>query len=90
MPKSKPNGSLRAEDVTPEDILKLFRDIDAETLFAILELRPRLAEVEEAALRLAGGADAVGRRQACGAVAKILDLVESEDDEAPAVGPRPI
>lgn len=85
MRKSKLNGSLSNQSVTPEDIRKLFDDIDAETLLAILELHPRVADLEEAALRRAGDGEAVGRRQAIGTVAQILDLVDtSEEQELPA------
>lgn len=45
MRKSKLNGSLSNQPVTPEDVMKLFDDINAETLLAILELHPRVADL---------------------------------------------
>ena len=81
MRKSKLNGGLRADDVTVEDVMRLFQEVDAETVLAILELRPSIADLEEAALRLIGDDEAVGRRQATGAVARILDLVEPDQEQ---------
>ncbi|HEY7457691.1 MAG TPA: hypothetical protein VH765_02960 [Xanthobacteraceae bacterium] len=85
MRKSKLNGGLRADDVTVEDVMRLFQDVDAETVLAILELRPSIADLEEAALRLIGDDEAVGRRQATGTVARILDLVEPDQEQRPAI-----
>jgi hypothetical protein len=89
MDKAKPNGGLKAEHVTPEDVSRLFGDVDAATFLAILNLGPTLGELEEAALRLAGNGEIVGRRQASGAVVKILDLLEpgNEEDRPPGAGP---
>jgi hypothetical protein len=91
MHKTKLNGSLSSQPVTPEDVMKLFDDINTETLLAILELHPRVADLEEAALRRAGDGEAVGRRQAIGMVAQILDLIETpEEQELPTAGPKRI
>jgi hypothetical protein len=71
--------------VTSNDVLRLFGDVDTETLVAILALNPTFAELEETALRIAGNGEAIGRTQAPGTVAAILDLLEPyvEEDIAP-------
>lgn len=81
MPGLKPDGGPRAENLTPADITRLFGDIDAETVFAILALQPTVAELEEAALHAAGNGEAVGGRQATSVVAEILDLIDTGDEE---------
>jgi hypothetical protein len=89
MRKEKLGSGLKTTNITPEDVTRLLGDVDTETLLAILDLRPTIGELEEAALRLAGDGEAVGRRQASEAVSKILDLLEmsDEEDRAPAPGP---
>jgi hypothetical protein len=89
MRTAKPNSGLKTADVTPEDVSRLFGEVDPETFLAILDLRPTIGELEEAALRLAGNGEAVGRRQAGGTVVKILDLLEpgEEEERAPGGGP---
>lgn len=90
MPDPKPDGPLPASSVSPDDVIRLFGDLDTQTLIAILALQPTIADLEEAALRSVGNGEAVGGRQASGVVAEILDLIDTGDEEpgAPAPGPR--
>lgn len=68
-------------EATAEDVTQLLGDVDSETLLAIMELHPTLADLEEAALRVAGNGEAVGGRSATGVVAAILDLIEAVEEE---------
>jgi hypothetical protein len=83
----KDSGNLThpVSEVTSNDVLRLFGDVDTETLVEILALNPTFAEIEEAALRIAGNGEAIGRTQAPGTVTAILDLLEPyvEEDIAP-------
>lgn len=88
--KDSGNPTHRIAEVTSNDVLRLFGDVDTETLVEILALNPTFAELEEAALRVAGDGEAVGRTQAPGTVAAILDLLEPyvEEDITPSDVPH--
>jgi hypothetical protein len=88
--KDSGNPTHQVIKVTSNDILRLFGDVDTETLVEILTLDPSFADLEEAALRVAGNGEAVGRTQATGTVAAILDLLEPyvEEDVTPSDVPH--
>jgi hypothetical protein len=88
--KDSGNPTHPVSEVTSNDVLRLFGDVDTETLVEILALNPSFAEIEEAALRVAGNGEAVGRTQATGTVAAILDLLEPyvEEDITPSDVPH--
>jgi hypothetical protein len=79
--KDSGNPTHQVIKVTSNDVLRLFGDVDTETLVEILTLDPSFADLEEAALRVAGNGEAVGRTQATGTVAAILDLLEPYVEE---------
>jgi hypothetical protein len=83
-----PDKNVPAE-VTPQDVTRLLGDLDTETLIAIMELKPTFADLEEAALRIAGNGEAIGRLKPAGVVAEILDLVDFAEEEEPGRGPVP-
>jgi hypothetical protein len=88
--KNSGDPTHRVAKVTSNDVLRLFGDVDTETLVEILALNPTFAELEEAALRVAGDGEAVGRTQAPGTVGTILDLLEPyvEEDATPSEVPQ--
>jgi hypothetical protein len=88
--KDSGNPTHQVIKVTSNDVLRLFGDVDTETLVEILTLDPSFADLEEAALRVAGNGEAVGRTQATGTVAAILDLLEPyvEEDVTPSDVPH--
>jgi hypothetical protein len=79
MKKSKLDGEYPL--ASSADIIRLFGDLDASALSAILVLRPTLAEVEEAALWISNEGEALaGPHQPASTSAQILDLVAPEDE----------
>jgi hypothetical protein len=85
---TKPNSqSSRDEKATLNDLRHILGDMDDETAVAILALEPSIAQVEETGVWLNGENDVLGerRRPFDAVVARILDLVEvEEDDPGPA------
>ena len=64
------------------DILRLFGELDASTISAVMALGPTLAEAEEAALWTAGEGETLPEPHQPGSiVAQILDLVVPEEDD---------
>jgi hypothetical protein len=64
------------------DIQRLFGELDASTISAVMALGPTLAEAEEAALWTAGEGETLPEPHQLGSiVAQILDLVVPEEDE---------
>ena len=80
------SNSHSREEATPEDIIRTLGEVDADTLVAIMALRPNVAALDEVVLRLAGDGEAVGGRQATGVVAEILDLISTDEEEDAALG----
>jgi hypothetical protein len=72
---------LQNTEVTAEEIARLLGEVDAETLLAIIALHPTPADLEEAALRIAGNGEALGGKPATGLVAAILDLLETDQED---------
>jgi len=65
-----------------EDIRRLFRHLDDHAVAAILALKPTIAQLEEAAARIAGEGEIFADvRPARGAVEDIVDLVCAEEEE---------
>lgn len=68
---------------THDDLIHALGNLEATKIADILALRPTVAEVEEAAVRLAGEEEdlAEDRRQAKGVVAEILNILAVEQEE---------
>lgn len=80
MDKTQPAGRS-ARLAGSEDIRRLFRHIDDHTVAAILELKPTLAQLEEAVARASGAGDMfkdLGPEH--GVVSRILDLTKELDE----------
>ena len=79
MKKSKLDGQHPL--ASSADIIRLFGDLDASALSAILVLRPTLVELEEAALWISSEGEALSEPHQPGStIAQILDLVAAEDE----------
>jgi hypothetical protein len=73
----------RSQIAGSEDVRRLFGDIDDHSITHILALKPTIAELEEAAARVAGAGDVFADvRPAEGVVAKIVELISRESEEA--------
>ena len=67
---------------TEQDIQRLLGDLDASLVVAIMALTPTIADVEQAALWVAGEGETLpGPHQARRTVEAILNLIAVEDDE---------
>jgi hypothetical protein len=67
-----------AGQVTSETVRHFFRDIEDHTVVAILNLQPSMAQLEEAAIRLAGAGEIADIHPEGGVVAQIVELVSVE------------
>ena len=65
-----------------EDVRRIFRGVDDHVVASILALKPTVAQLEEAATRMAGGGDIFAdMRPEKGVVEAIIDLIEAEEDD---------
>ena len=88
MPDSSPANDGKEKLATREDIESILGEIDTETLLAIVELRPTIADVETAFLWLDGDPDVFGSGEPLkGAASEIVTLLtENEEEEPPHAG----
>lgn len=72
----------KSKSATHDDLVRALGDVEASRAAAILALQPSIAEIEEAAVRLAGEEEdlADNPRQAKGVVAEILDILAVEEE----------
>ena len=69
---------------TLEDIQRLFGDLEASTISALMALKPTVQDIEEAAVWIAGeGGSLPEPHQPARVVAEILDLLVTDEDEEP-------
>lgn len=79
--------SLRPDDEEPppathDDVRAVFGAIDDETLAAILDLRPTVADLEEASVWLSGDADIFGPGRPLKEVAgRIVALLTADEED---------
>ncbi|MGD9543095.1 MAG: hypothetical protein AB7F41_07665 [Methylocystis sp.] len=67
---------------TIKDVTDVFGDIDDATLSAIMELRPTIVDVEEAAMWMSGDRDVFGAGAPLKDVAgEIVSLLSGDDEE---------
>jgi hypothetical protein len=85
MPKSDSGGTASA---TRNDIKGILGDIDPAEMLAIMSLRPTIADLEQAAVRLEGDPDVFGAGETVqGVVSEIVAiLTENEEEEPPRAG----
>ena len=75
----------RSSVATADDLSKLLGALDERKAVDVLALRPTLADVEQAAIWLAGDGDVLAKdgHPLAGVVAQIVDILGSEDEEPP-------
>jgi hypothetical protein len=73
---------VKSKSATHDDLVRALGDVEASRAAAVLALQPSVAELEEAAVRLAGEEEdlASNPRQAKGVVAEILDILAVEEE----------
>ena len=82
MPTSNSGGTAPA---THDDVKGILGDLDPAEMLAIMSLRPTIADIEEAAMWLAGDADLFGASEPVKGVASdIVTILTENEDEEPA------
>lgn len=71
--------------VSRGDLTRLLGDIDEAKVIDILRLEPSLADLEEAAIWIAGDGDVLAKsgRPLAGVVASIVDILTADEEEPP-------
>ncbi len=71
--------------ISPAELKAILGDIDDAKVIEIIELKPTLAELEEAAVWATGDGDvlAKGGRPLAGTVAAVLEILTADDEEPP-------
>ena len=91
MPKSPKSQTMKRPDrqtATAEDVARVFGNLDATKVLPILELRPSIADLEEASVWLGGDSDVFGPGQPIKGVASriVTILTADEEEEHPRSG----
>lgn len=85
MTKPRTSKASRSAPVfaTRADVVRLFGDLDDESVSEVLALTPTIAEVEEASVWLEGEGDVIARKghPQTPRIAAILDIVDREEEE---------
>jgi len=69
---------------TSDEIKAILGDIDTEQLLAVLELKPTIAELEEAKLWLSGDRDVFGTGEPLkGNASEIVTILTADEEEEP-------
>jgi hypothetical protein len=80
-------SSKNAQDAvaTPEDLLRILGELDAEVIVEILALHPTVNDLEVAAMVLAGDGDILGKagQSQSGIIAEIVEILADEEEEEP-------
>ncbi len=71
---------------TRADIVRLFGELDDESVTAVLALTPTVAEAEEASVWLEGRGDEIARKghHQTPRIATILEIVDRNEDDEPS------
>jgi hypothetical protein len=85
MPSPASTQSSSSGLASAEDVSRLLCALDERKTLDIVALRPTLADVEQAAVWLAGDGDVIARsgHPLAGVVAEILDILAVDDEEPP-------
>ena len=85
MPLPASTQSSSSGLASAEDVSRLLGALDERKTLDIVALRPTLADVEQAAVWLAGDGDVIARsgHPLAGVVAEILDILAVDDEEPP-------
>jgi len=84
MAKEPGTTKTRSAFATAEDIRRILGNLDETKLIDIVALRPRIIDVEEASVWLAGDRDIFGAGQPLKAVAsEIVAILTADEEEEP-------
>lgn len=80
-----PNKNAQDTAATPEDLLRILGELDADVIAEILILHPTVTDLEVAAMVLRGDGDILGKtgQSQTGIIAKIVDILADDDEEEP-------
>ena len=80
-----PNKNAQDTTATPEDLLRIIRELDADVVAEILALHPTVTDLEVVAMILTGDSDILGKtgRSQTGIIAEIVDILADDDEEEP-------
>jgi hypothetical protein len=80
-----PNKNAQDTTATPEDLLRILGELDADVIAEIFALHPTVTDLEVAAMVLAGDVDILGKtgRSQTGIIAEIVDILAEDDEEEP-------
>ncbi|TLG72858.1 hypothetical protein [Methylocystis sp. B8] len=82
MTQSSAQGGDGRQLATIKDVTDILGDVDDATLSAIMDLRPTIADVEEASMWMSGDRDVFGAGAPLKDVAgEIISLLGGDDDE---------
>ena len=84
MPKSPKSQTLHGPDrqfATAEDVARVLGNLDATKMLPILELRPSIADLEEASVWLGGDSDVFGPGPPIKGVASQIVTILTADEE---------
>jgi hypothetical protein len=83
MAKQQPAPAASSPLATHGDLTRLLGEVDDVKAAEILGLKPRLVEVEQAAVWAAGEGDRLARKghELVGVVARIVDILALDEDE---------
>ena len=80
-------ASKNAQDTaaTPEDLLRVLGELDADVIAEILALHPTVTDLEVAAIVLTGDSDILGKigHSQTGIITEIVDILAEDDEEEP-------
>jgi len=86
---SKPLASgVRPATVGRDDLVRVLGELDETMIIEILDLKPSLNELEQAAVWAAGDGDVLAKQghPLAGVVADIVDILTADEEEPPPTG----
>jgi hypothetical protein len=88
MSKSQTAEGENRESATTEDVVRILGALDSAKILPIIELRPTIADIEEASMWLGGDRDVFGPGQPLKGIASqiVTILTADEDEERPRTG----
>jgi hypothetical protein len=71
------------EFATSDDVARILGNLDETKMLPILELRPTIADVEEASVWLGGDRDVFGPVPLKGVASRIVTILTADEEEEP-------
>ena len=85
MSNRQPGKNAPDAAATPEDLLRVLGELDADVIAEILALHPTVTDLEVAAIVLTGDSDILGKigHSQTGVITEIVDILAEDDEEEP-------